>query len=554
MNTAPLTSNDPGVAEIMDLVRRTESGPISESIGSLVKDCATRFGDRTAVTWFIEDVSLSYNQIDALSDRLAAGLVKQGYRKGAHIALMMPNSPEFLIAWFAIAKLGAVMVPVNTAYRGHELDYILNQSDAQALFIHEQFREAFGEMETRPDLLGDRHVHWISDLNELMSEGIECAAGMFEPPVPITRGDLMNLQYTSGTTGFPKGCMLTHDYWTLIVASGSKLFTRRQINRPLFWAPFFYMDGQWQILAALNVGATSLVASRMSLKHFLTWIDTYEIDYCIFPEPLMKAVPERPQDRDSSLKYVMAFGWRPEAAREMEQRFNCIARDGFGMTEVGGALFVPDNAGSKLEKNICGIAGPYRETRVVDADGRVCGPDEPGELQIRGRSIMLGYYKRPDANAESFDGDWFRTGDLFVKDADGYHRIVGRLKEMIKRAGENISANEVEAVLRAFEPIAEAAAVAAPDETRREEVLVYVTLKEGYSPATVSPEAIADHCSEALAAFKQPRYIAFVDEFPRTPTRKITKTKLHPDMAIAPIWDRQTRTLLDKEQAARLVV
>jgi acyl-CoA synthetase (AMP-forming)/AMP-acid ligase II len=189
---------------------------------------------------------------------------------------------------------------------------------------------------------------------------------------------------------------------------------------------------------------------------------------------------------------------------------------------------------------------------VVDEAGLECAPGKVGELQIRGRSIFLGYYKRPDANADSFDGDWFRTGDLFIKDEDGYHRIVGRIKEMIKRAGENISANEVEAVLREMAMIGEAAAIAVPDELRREEVLVFVKLNEEVAPADCPPATIIAHCKARLAPFKVPRYLTYVSEFPRTATRKIAKSRLDSSLCSEPVFDAQKERYLTLQEATLL--
>ncbi|SHI69587.1 AMP-binding enzyme C-terminal domain-containing protein [Shimia gijangensis] len=263
----------------------------------------------------------------------------------------------------------------------------------------------------------------------------------------------------------------------------------------------------------------------MSLTKFLGWIHEHDAHYCVMPEPILKKIPASPDDAGIPLKNVHAFGWRPSARAEAEARFNLVARDGFGMTEVGPAIICPKEAGDKLAVNTCGVVAPLRETRVVDEHGAECPPGTAGELQIRGRGIMLGYYKRPDANAEAFDGDWFRTGDLFTKDGDGFHRIVGRLKEMIKRAGENISASEVGVAMREAPMIAEAAAVAVPDELRREEVLVLVKLVEGKTDKDMSPEDIKAHAT-SLAAFKRPRYVAYVQEFPRTATNKIAKSRV----------------------------
>jgi long-chain acyl-CoA synthetase/crotonobetaine/carnitine-CoA ligase len=543
-------SIDPGQIEMEAMRGRVEALEFPENIGVLIKNCAEKFGDRIAANWFDAGITLTYDQLHQRSDKIAAGLLKRGFRKGAHIAVMLPNGPEFILIWFAIAKLGMVMVPVNTAYKGSELDFVLNQSDAQALFIHADFMEEFARMVRRPALLSDERVFEISSLASL--EQLEEPVGGLQPGYEIASSDLMSIQYTSGTTGFPKGCMLTHDYWVVLSHNGASLFESYDISRFLFWAPMFYMDGQWLFLASMINGGTAFLPSKMSLSKFFNWIWQYEIEYTVLPEPVMSAHPTDEKDAEIPLKLVSAFGWRPAARAEAEKRFNLVARDSFGMTEVGAALICPKDAGDKLLTNTCGLAAPFRQTRVVNEDGNEVAPGTSGELQIRGRSILLGYYKRPDANATSFDGDWFRSGDLFIKDKDGYHRIVGRLKEMIKRAGENISANEVEAVLREMPQIEEAAAIAVPDELRREEVLVLIKLAAGSDPQDCPPRDLITHCKKQLAAFKVPRYITYVEEFPRTATRKIAKTKLDMKTCIEPVFDSQDECYLSIEEAVSL--
>ncbi len=546
-------SKNPGRAEIDALTGAIMASAPPASIGDLVREAARDHGDRLAVDWFQSAITLTFNQLDRRSNRIAANLLARGYRKGAHIAVMLPNSPAFLLTWFAIAKIGAVMVPVNTAYGGAELDYILNQSDAQALVIHHRFVPALEAMRNRPDLLSDADVFVVGP--DGRPAHLQAGGEMpeFDPGYPVMPGDLASLQYTSGTTGFPKGCMLTQDYWMLTAHIGATNFRRRGIGRFLFWAPFFYMDGQWLMLAALRCGGTAFLPDKMSLSRFLGWVHETGAEYCVLPEPILKAAPPEPRDRDIPLKYVNAFGWRPSARAEAEARFELIARDSFGMTEVGAAILLPDAAGDKLEQGSCGLAGPWRETRVIGEDGRECAPGDPGELQIRGRSIMQGYYKRAHANAQSFDGDWFRSGDLFVKDADGYHRIVGRLKEMIKRAGENISASEVEAALREAPEIAEAAAIAVPDEMRREEVMVLVKLADGVRRADFGPDAVKAHAAAGLAAFKQPRYLAFVDAFPRTPTGKIAKAGIAGDTVRQEVFDLVKNRMLTGRERRELL-
>jgi long-chain acyl-CoA synthetase len=539
----------PGQAEINALATTLNANDFPTSLPAFCATQAQAFGDAIAIDYFQDGVQLSYRALHQRSNCIAANLLKRGFRKGAHIAVMLPNGPASVLIWFAIMKIGAVIVPVNTAYRGKELDYILNQSDAQALIIETQFLDAFHMMENCPDLL--KSPVFIEDGNlGALEDGDPLPE--FDPGYPVGANDLANLQYTSGTTGFPKGCMLTQDYWIVLSHSIAQVHNHYGNTRLFFWAPFFYMDGQWSFLSAMAIGGTAIVASKMSLTKFLGWMHEHDAHYCVLPEPILKTIPPSADDKDIPLKFVHAFGWRPSARAEAEGRFTLVARDSFGMTEVGPAIICPEDSREKLEMNTCGLAAPYRETRVMNENGHKCSPEEPGELQIRGRSIMLGYYKRPDANSESFDGDWFRSGDLFVKDADGYHRIVGRLKEMIKRAGENISASEVEATMREAPEIAEAAAIAVPDDMRREEVMVMVKLADGFTQKDVPPERLKAH-SAKLAAFKRPRYVTYVEEFPRTATNKIAKSKITPEILTTQVFDFQDMCELGPTRVAQLL-
>ena len=518
---------DPGIAEMQAAAETIAAMDFPVSIGAFVAERAATLGDAPAAIWFEDGITLSYAELHRRSDALAAALLARGIRKGAHVALMMPNVPEFVLSWFALAKLGAVLVPTNTAYTSTELDYLLNQSDAQALITDASLLPALEGMSKRPAVLDDARVFvrgggapYVS-LDAMLAEEREWTA-----PWPVVSTDLMSLQYTSGTTGFPKGCMLTHDYWLLLALSAAAGMGADAVKRSLLWAPFFYMDPQWQLLMTMQLGGTAYVARRMSLTRFFDWARELQINYTYFPEAALKTLPPSDRDKEMSLRYINAFGWSPASVREAEERFGVIARDSFGMTEIGAGMLVPVSATHKLDKRTCGVAAPFRETRVIGEDGRECAPGEAGELQIRGRSILLGYYKRPDANAESFDGDWFRTGDLFIRDEDGYLSIVGRIKDMVRRSSENISAREVEAVLEELEQVEEAAVVPVPDPLRKEEVKAYLKLKPGVAREDFPLDALFEHCRKNLAAFKVPRYVAFIDDYPRTPSHKIAKPKL----------------------------
>ncbi|MBM3523473.1 MAG: ATP-dependent acyl-CoA ligase, partial [Alphaproteobacteria bacterium] len=334
--------------------------------------------------------------------------------------------------------------------------------------------------------------------------------------------DLLNIQYTSGTTGFPKGCMLTHRYWLTI----GKVNARRDgrvYERILAATPFFYMDPQWLMLMAFYQCSTLFVARRQSASRFMQWVRDHRINFTLFPEVAFKQ-PPHPLDRENEIVRVNAYGLNKANHAALEERFDFICREAFGMTEIGSGMFVPIEATDRIGSGTCGTVVPFRETKVVDDDGNEVPPGVEGELLVRGPGILLGYWRKPEATAAAIDKQgWFRTGDVVRKDARGFHFIVGRKKDMIRRAGENIAAGEVEAVLRTLPHIAEAAAVPVPDDQRKEEVKVYLVLQPGLGREQCPPEAILAHCERNLAKFKVPRYVAYVAALPKTASGKIAK-------------------------------
>jgi long-chain acyl-CoA synthetase/crotonobetaine/carnitine-CoA ligase len=534
---------DPGIAEMEALHARAQALAFPETLGDFIAERAASLGAQTACVYFVDGDALSYADIDEGANRLASSLVAIGVRKGAHVAVMLPNVSAFPVTWVAIARIGAVMVPVNASYTGAELGYVLNDSDAQYLVIDESLLEVFEAMPERPALLAERNVIVRGDARGRYRAWQDLRDGgepSFEAPSLVTRSDLLNIQYTSGTTGFPKGCMLSHQYWIMLSHLAGSAHDPDEIRNVLIWAPFYYMDPMWQLLMAFRLGGTAYVARRLSATRFLDWLRTYEINYCAFPEALLVQHPPSPEDARTPLSYVNAFGWRPEAIAEFERRFKAAARDAFGMTEIGVGTLMPRAAGHMLGSGSCGLPGPFRELKIVDEDENEVPTGEVGELWVAGRGLLWGYYKKPEANRQSFRGRWFRTGDLFRRDEAGYHYIVGRLKDMIKRSGENVSALEVEAALCDMAGIEEAAVVPVPDPVRKEEVKAYVLLQSGLTPDDVPPERIFAHCAERLAKFKVPRYLAYVDAFPRTPSQKIAKPQLvaQADDLCAAAYDR----------------
>ncbi|WP_291296795.1 class I adenylate-forming enzyme family protein [Elioraea sp.] len=522
--------------------RRIETEPLPDSVIALLEAAAAATPDALALSFIEGGEQFSYARLLDTVRRLANGLTGAGVGRGSHVGVMLPNVAEMPVTWLALAAIGAVMVPVNTRYTPHELHYVLSDSGAAHLVIHGDFVPLLDEMAApRPALaativVGARTPPGMACWQDL----VDRSRPEFHPAVPPGLDDLLNIQYTSGTTGWPKGCLLTQRYW-LTCAKAYAASDGIRYRRIMSSNPFFYMTPQWLMLMAFFQGAALHVAPYLSLTRFCGWLRQYEIEFCWFPMDAMTQVPPRPDDASLHLVRGNLAIHRSELHAELERRFRFPARAAFGMTEIGVGLIMPIEAAEMVGSGSCGIAGPFREVRIAAPDGRTLPAGASGELLIRGPGMLIGYHNKPEATAAAFHGDWFRTGDLATQDADGFVTIQGRIKEMIRRAGENISATEVEAALLAIPGIAEAAALPVPDALRGEEVKAYIVLGDGRSVADLPPEQIIAQCSRRLAPFKVPRLIEYCTEpLPRSTSGKVRKPDLvaGKDDLRAGSWDR----------------
>ncbi len=508
--------------------RQIESEPLPATNYDVVAEAAAEVPDQTAWNFFETEEALTYREVIERVNRLAHGLAGLGVAKGSHVGVMLPNRPAFPLAWLAIGRLGAVMIPINIGYTGRELDYILNDGDAEFLVIDAACLPAFEAMQERPAHLEATRivVHGAEPTEGRQGFEALIAAGdpAFVPAETAAPDDLLNIQYTSGTTGFPKGCMLRHSYWT----GTGKVAARRDgiVMKNIFAnQPFYYMDPQWMTLLAAYQRGTLFAVLKPSGSRFMERARRFDIHFCIFPEVVYKQ-PARPDDGDNAIRRANIYGVRKEIHEDLQRRFDLTAREAFGMTEVGTTLFVPIEATEMVGQGSCGRPAAFRRCRIVDDEGRDVPDGEVGELVVAGFNILLGYYKKPEATAEAFFGEWFRTGDLFRRDARGYYYIVGRKKDMIRRSGENVAAREVESVLLEMPEIQDAAVVGVKDPDRGEEIKALVILAPGHDRESVPPERILAHAASRLARFKVPRYLAYRERFPRTPSMKIRKGEL----------------------------
>lgn len=500
-----------------------------ESLPQLVDDAGRKFGDAPLWISIDDDTRISHTEFAALTARCADALRARGVRHGTHVAVMLPAVPAYPVTWFALARIGAVMVPVNTQYKAGDLEYVLRDSHAMFLVIDETALPAFESIASRDDLVppANRIVHrlrsdFVEDCRSPAREhdSQEARGGCHDDIGPET---LMSIQYTSGSTGFPKGCMLTQDYW--LVLGLVRAHQGPPPKRLLIDKPMSYMGGMWRFLVALYLGSATVVARKFSLSALQDRLVEWRIDYFGATDAVAK-LPEHPGIAQMKMAWISIAGLSKNLHQTLERKFNAPVRELYGLTETGSTLYMPTDAAHMVGSGSCGIPVPFRACRIVGPDGKDVRRGQVGELWVSGRAILEGYYGKPDATREAFVGEWFRTGDLFRQDEAGYFYIQGRIKDSIRRSGENISAREIETIASGVPGVLETAAVAVKDDLRGEEVKLCISLQPGYTRDDVTPQAVAAFCAERLAAFKVPRYVAYVEEMPRTSSNKIAKTEL----------------------------
>ena len=503
-------------------IEQTELPP---NVGSLLARAVDRFWD--ALFWNSLDGdgrALSFRAFAAETERATVALARAGVRRGTHVAVMLPNVPEFAIAWIALAKLGAVMVAVNTGYTTREAAYVLTQSDSEILLIEEGYLtrlcvedDAFPLSPKQVIVRGVCPPGYLGSWDNLLQH---VTASDRPSAARVELDDVLTIQYTSGSTGFPKGCLLTHRYWISI-----GLVRSRQgppVRRMLCDRPLHYMGGQWRVLMALWLGASIHVAPRSSASRFLERLLATGADFCSVNNVHAKLPPED-RYRELSLTWVSCSDLAPSLHAGIEGRLHAPVRELYGMTEVGSVLYVPVEATDMVGSGSCGLPAAFRKVRIAAPDGTEVPAGEAGELWVSGAGVLQGYYKRPDAMAEATSGEWFRTGDLFRRDARGFHYMLGRIKDVIRRSGENISAAEIEGVLQGHPAVMEAAAIPVPDPERGQEVKICLVLRPEFTRDDFPPEQVIAFSTERLAKFKVPRYVEYAEPLPKTASGKIAK-------------------------------
>ncbi len=528
------------------------------TLGQLLDNAVARHPDNDAVVYTDRDFRLTYREFGDLVERLAKGLMALGVEKDEKVAVWATNVPYWVALQFATAKIGAILLTVNTNYRSAELDYLLRQSETENIFIIDGFRdtdyvqtlyELVPELKTqergflrspsyphlkRVGFLGPEKHRGMYAIPEIlaMSTLVDEAAYRARQAV-LDPHDVVNMQYTSGTTGFPKGVMLTHHnigsngYW---IGENQNFTPQDRVCIPV---PLFHCFGcVLGTLAAVTHAATMVFLETFDPVDVMASVEEERCTALYGVPTMFIAILQHKLFKKFDFRSLRTgiMAGSPCPIEVMRQVIDTMHMSEiticYGLTEAS-PVITQTRADDDIRRRVesVGRAMPGIEVRIVDPDsGEVLEPGRQGEVCCRGYNVMKGYYNMPEATAEAIDADgWLHSGDLGVMDAEGYLAITGRHKDMIIRGGENIYPREIEEFLYRLEGVADVQVAGVPSEKYGEEVGAFIILKEGCRHA---PEDVRDFCRGKISRYKIPKYVAFVEDYPMTASGKIQKFKL----------------------------
>ncbi len=494
------------------------------NIGSYLTQRAMLDPEKEAIV--CEDVRLTWSEANAEANKLAHAMKKLGVERGVRVGLLALNEPEYLSMFFGLGKIGAILVPINYRIAGPEMQYILSDSGADVFVFGPEYVDVVDSF--RGDIpaehlvaLGDNPPDWALSYNQLIKDEPED-----EPEITGGDDDVLSILYTSGTTGRPKGAMLTHrNYFvgsTNIIATVGHLGETAMLVLPLF-----HIGGLANVPLGVQAGLRCIMLRSLDPKRFLELIEEEKVN--VFGSvpvllQILKMVPDFEKYDWSSVKMVFVYAAPlPVAVLEEYAEAGIEVRNLYGLTESCGMGTVIDGEHSMVKAGSCGLPEFFSEIKLVDDDGNEVGPEELGEVLMRGDFVMTGYWNNPEATAQSIKDGWLCTGDIGRMDSDGFLYIMDRKKDMIISGGENIYPAEIEDLLLHHPKIQDAGVIGYPDELWGEAVRAVVVVTPG---ETLTEEEIIEWTKGKIGKFKMPKSVVFTDALPRTPTGKILKKDL----------------------------
>jgi len=504
---------------------------VENNLGLFLSKRAMLNPDREAYVDGNAPTRLSFAELNDRCNRMANALLAAGVEKGERIGFLLMNSPEFMEAYFAAAKIGAVIVPLNWRLVPDELEFILKDSGTRRLIFGEEFIATVTELHARGEktdikqwlqVMGDAELAPFAESYQSMRD----AADADEPDTRAAGDDMLYIMYTSGTTGLPKGVVHTHDtaIWGVITIAATSYY--REDERFLGALPMFHVGALTPLTVNIYRGATSVVMRSFEPKLAWELIQNERLTSGLAVPAMLNFMLQVPgfEDYDiSSLRWVMT-GAAPVPVSLMENyaKLGIEIHQVYGLTETCGPACILDAENATAKIGSTGKAFFHTDVRLARPDGNDCAVGEAGEILVRGPHIMREYWNRPDATAETIVDGWLHTGDVGVADEDGFIYIQDRIKDMIISGGENVYPAEIEGVLMTHPQITEAAVIGEANEKWGESPFAIVVSND----ESLSAEAVIAYCEEKLAGFKQPKRVEFTDQIPRNPSGKILKRLL----------------------------
>ena len=487
------------------------------------------------------DDALTLGALNERVNRFANGLLTLGLARGDRVAVMLPNHPDYVVAFLACARIGVCQVPVNINLKGTGLAYVLEHSQLSGLIVDARFA-AQVEPELKPGrvkcIIGRGGPVGAGMAKTTTFDEVERGGADTQPPVATRQSDELLISYTSGTTGVPKGVLVTDKMLQACGYAATTLADVRPGDVLYLWEPIYHIAGCEVLVVALLERVTLALVERFSVSRFWSDVRRYGATHIHFfggVLGLLLKEPPSPEDRTHGARIAWGGGCPISIWTKFQDRFGLRIRECYGMTEASSftTLNTEDKVGS------IGKPLPYFEVRIAGEDGRFLGPHQRGEIFVKEKEpgvIMTGYFANPAATASALQNGWLHTGDLGYTDDEGCFYFAGRKKDSLRRRGENISAWEVERVLNEHPAVAESAVIGVDNEIADQDLKAFLRLKPG---ERLDAAELAKWCEPRMAAFQIPRFIAFTDAFPKTPTERIRKELL----------PRSTEDCFDREKS-----
>jgi len=496
--------------------------------------------DKAAIVF--EDKRYTFSQLNERVNRLANGLLKLGVKKGDRVAFLQVNCNQCVETYFAVAKAGAIYLPLNFRAKEKELDYMLNTAEAMVLIVGERYIPMIKSIQT--GLKDLKHLISIESKHDdmLFYEDIISSSPADEVVTDIGESETTILMYTAGTTGFPKGVMLSHNSFSNYVLENVTPADPTSDESNILTVPLYHVAGIQAMMAAIYGGRTLVMERQFEPEEWMTLVEKEKANRAMMVPTMLKQLLDHPnfKKHDLSSLRVITYGAAPmpiPVIRKALEEFPGVSFiNAFGQTETASTITAlgPEDhvlTGTEEEKEkklkrLASIGKPMSDVqmKVVDEEGKTLGPNEVGEILAKGPRVMSGYWKDEEKTKKTIDKDgWVHTGDVGYVDEDGYYFLSGRSSDMIIRAGENISPEELENVIREHPKVEDVAVIGVPDETWGEEPRAVVIPKKGEKP---TEEELMEYCRQNLASFKRPRSVVFVDDLPRNPMGKLIKREI----------------------------